>query len=90
MKKYLMLLISLLVIGVSLFGGCEKQTENSEYPYSSGDVVISGFHMSWCIIKSPITNRYYEMYHQDYDSYFICSEVTEAEYLKYLEMIEEK
>jgi len=77
-KKLLLIALSLVVVAtLLLFGGC-----------NSGVVEGNNKYKHWFIEESPITGKYYEIF--QYGGYTGMSEVTEQEYNKYLEMIEEK
>jgi len=85
-KKLLLIGLSLVVVAtLLLFGGCDSDYRD-EINVNDGRVWYKGW--EWYIEKSPITGRYYEV--RKAGTTMAMSEVTEAEYNKYLEMIEDE
>lgn len=92
-KKLLLITLTLLLVAVMavVLSGCTSKEDMAEfgYPKIIGEVMVDTNFCKWWIVKSPLTNRYYEIFKSN--SYGWCmSEVTEQDYLKYLEMIEGK
>lgn len=88
-KKLVLITLTVITLLALVFGGCGGSDS-----ISGGSDTIRGDTRNrdsgiWWIEISPITERYYEIYHNTAYGYAM-SEVTEEEYLKYLDMIQEK
>ena len=74
MKKSLLCALLVLIALLSLIGcaGVEMKVEK----------------LGWSIVQSPVTGRYYEIAtrYDGYQGYMAMSEVSQTEYVKYLEL----
>jgi hypothetical protein len=78
--KVKILLVAFVAIVIVVFGGC----------MGYGELIETDTRISWGVDKSPITGRYYEIRYDDGYRFNGMSEITEEEYNKYFEMIEDK